>query len=459
MEARNVKGTKDIYGSDSQCYQYVENLMKGIAELFNYNEMRPPVLEHSEVFVRGVGEGSDVVRKEMYTFDDKGGRSLTLRPEFTAGIMRLIVQNKLYATSDLPIKAYYLGNVFRYERPQLGRYRQFEQFGVENVGSSSYLSDVDVIALAYTILQTLGLEDIKVKINTLGDEESRNAYKAALKEYFADKVDSMCDDCKERYNLNPLRILDCKVPEDQEIVKGAPKMLDYISIPSKQRFDNVLESLESLQIPFEVDDTLVRGLDYYSETVFEFHYTSNKGTDYGALGAGGHYDKLVAEMGGPDLSGVGFSFGIERIISVMVDDGLLDDVADACEIYVLPMSEETKQVALELAMMLRCEMHRVEVNLEGGKIGNQIKKAVKHHAELAIIIGEDELKNGTVIIKKLNEESQEVVPVDNIVEYIDGYYDAMHQHHHHEGCCCEGEHEDDDEDCGCGCGGHHHHDN
>ena len=440
MEARNVKGTKDIFGNESRYYQYVENLMKGIAELFGYDEMRPPVLEHSEVFVRGVGEASDVVRKEMYTFDDKGGRSLTLRPEFTAGIMRLIVQNKLYA-EDLPIKAYYTGNVFRYERPQLGRYRQFEQFGVENVGSNSYLSDVEVIALAFTILQTLGFEDIKVKINTLGDEESRNAYREALKEYFKGHIENMCEDCHERFVINPLRILDCKVPSDQEIVKDAPRMLDYISIPAKQRFDDVLAELESLGIPFEVDDTLVRGLDYYSETVFEFHYVSKKGVDYGAIGAGGHYDKLVSEMGGPALAGVGFSFGVERIISVLLDNELLEEINGDVLIDVLPMSEEAKALGLEIAVNLRCSGYRTEINLEGGKIGNQIKKALRKGAQIAIILGDDEIQNGTVVIKNLKESTQEVIDVDQLVDYIDHFF---------------GE-EDGECECGCGCGHHHEH--
>lgn len=441
MDIRNVKGTKDIYGKEAYCYQYVENLMKAVTELFNYQEMRPPVLEHSEVFIRGVGESSDVVRKEMYTFLDKGERSLTLRPEFTAGIMRLIVQNKLYATSDLPIKVYYLGNVFRYERPQLGRYRQFEQFGVENVGSSSYLSDVDTITLAYTILNSLEFENVKVKINTLGDEESRQNYKKALLDFFKDKVEGMCDDCKERYKLNPLRILDCKVPSDQEIIKDAPKMSDYISSQSKERFNKVLKALEELDIPYEVDDTLVRGLDYYSETVFEFHYQSQKGVDYGAIGAGGHYSKLILEMGGPSLEGIGFSFGIERIIAIMSDNGLFDNATNAPQIYICPMSEQGQKQGLMLADMFRCFAYKTDINLEGGKIGNQIKKAAKAGASLAIIIGDDEIKNETVIVKDLANETQEVVKVEEIDEYIENFFNKEDE------CCCQDEHT-------CCCGHH-----
>ena len=274
MAVNNVKGTRDIIGEEANAFNYIENLLKQICELFAYNEVRPPVLEHTELFVRGVGESSDVVRKEMYTFLDKAERSVTLRPEFTAGIMRLIVQNKLLNTNELPFKAYYVGPVFRYERPQLGRYRQFSQFGVEAVGNNSPEIDVETIALAYTILTSLNLENVSIRINTLGDDESRENYKKALKAYFAQYLDQMCPDCHSRYELNPLRILDCKVPEDQKIVEGAPKMKDFLSENAKNRFNKVLALLDDMSIPYEVDDTLVRGLDYYSETVYEFHMSS-----------------------------------------------------------------------------------------------------------------------------------------------------------------------------------------
>ena len=222
----NVKGTHDVFLDENNAYEMVESMMKSIAELYGYNGVRPPVLEYSQVFSRGVGESSDIVRKEMYTFLDKGGRELTLRPEFTAGIMRLVIQNKLYATNELPLKLYYNGPVFRYERPQLGRYRQFNQFGVESIGNNSPINDVEVIVLAYTILCSLGLEGVTLKINTLGDDTSRDNYRKALKEYFAKHIENMCEDCKSRYELNPLRILDCKVSEDRPIIDKAPKNLN-----------------------------------------------------------------------------------------------------------------------------------------------------------------------------------------------------------------------------------------
>ncbi len=430
MSIINVKGTHDIIGGEADSYTYVENLMEQIASFFAFQQVRPPVLEHSELFVRGVGESSDVVRKEMYTFDDKGGRSLTLRPEFTAGIMRLIVQNKLLATNELPLKCYYCGPVFRYERPQLGRYRQFNQFGVESVGHGSPYADVEVIALAYTILINLGLQNVKIKINTLGDEASRNAYRAALKDFFKDKIEHMCSDCQMRYEINPLRILDCKVPEDQELVKDAPKMSGYISEESQKRFNIVLKALEELQIPYEVDDTLVRGLDYYSETVFEFHYLSNKGNNYGAIGAGGHYDKLVQEIGGPDLPGVGFSFGVERIVSVLTDDDLLSqDNSMHLDAYVMPIGEESKQYAMMVADDVRLLGYRVDMCFDNVKVGNMFKRAEKKNAKLAIIVGEEEIKNNKVIIKNMQTQEQITVDYDKLGDTCDELLDTAE-------CCC-----------------------
>ena len=435
----NVKGTHDIIGGEAENYAYVENLMSQIASFYAFRPVRPPVLEHTDLFVRGVGEASDVVRKEMYTFDDKGGRSLTLRPEFTAGIMRLIVQNKLLATAtELPLKTYYCGPVFRYERPQLGRYRQFNQFGVESVGHNSPINDVEIISMAYTMLFSLGLENVTIKINTLGDDASRNAYKAALKEFFADKIENMCEDCKSRYELNPLRILDCKVPEDQEIVKGAPKMSDYLNEESRVRFHKVLDALAMLEIPFEVDDTLVRGLDYYSDTVFEFHYVSEKGNDYGAIGAGGHYDKLVHEIGGPDAPGIGFSFGIERLVSVIQDDNLVPQGLDSgCDVYVMALGEENKIHGLLLADKARLLGYRADMCFDDTKVGNMFKRAEKKGAKLAVIIGDNEVKENKVVIK--NMENKEQIEV-SLEEYEDKLLELLSpEENKHQRECCEGE--------------------
>ena len=419
MAVNNVKGTRDIIGEEANAFNYIENLLKQICELFAYNEVRPPVLEHTELFVRGVGESSDVVRKEMYTFLDKAERSVTLRPEFTAGIMRLIVQNKLLSTNELPFKAYYVGPVFRYERPQLGRYRQFSQFGVEAVGNDSAEIDVETIVLAYTILTSLNLENVSVKINTIGDDETRVNYRNALKEYFGKHLDQMCSDCHTRYELNPLRILDCKVPEDQKIVAGAPKMKDYLSSKAKERFNKVLSLLDAMEIPYEVDDTLVRGLDYYAETVYEFRYVSSKGNDYGAIGGGGHYDKLVKELGGPDVAGVGFSFGVDRLYSILKDDELLPDGLDnPIEMYVMPMGEVAKTLAMQTAAALRISGYRVDMCFEEAKLGNMFKRAERKGAQFAIIIGENEVNNQEAIIKNLATTEQKSVPVNKLIETI-----------------------------------------
>ena len=420
----NVKGTHDVFMDEANAYSACEDLMCEIAKCYAFHEVRPPVMEYSDVFIRGVGEGSDVVRKEMYTFEDKAGRLVTLRPEFTAGIMRLVVQNKLYATNELPLKLFYVGPVFRYERPQLGRYRQFNQFGVESIGHDSPYNDVEVIALAYTILQTLGLEDITLKINTLGDEETRNNYREALKNYFAPHIENMCEDCKSRYELNPLRILDCKVPQDHELGLKAPKISDYLSSNSKQRFDKVLDVLSELEIPYEVDESLVRGLDYYSETVFEFHYCSKAGNNYGAIGAGGHYGKLMQDLGGPDYPGVGFSLGIERVISVLKDDGLIGDSSSELDIYAMPLGEKCKTHAQSLACMLRTYCYRVDMCFDDVKMGNMFKRATNKKAKYALIIGENELANKTVILKDLSTQEQLIINEDELIDKLDELFES-----------------------------------
>ncbi|HNX15787.1 MAG TPA: histidine--tRNA ligase [Bacilli bacterium] len=452
MEINNVKGTHDVFAGEAAAYSQVEALMKNIAELFAFMEVRPPVIEHSEVFVRGVGESSDVVRKEMYTFLDKGKRSLTLRPEFTAGIIRMMVQNKLLFTSELPLKVYYNGPVFRYERPQLGRYRQFNQFGVESVGSNSPLCDLEVMVLAYTILTSLGLENVTIKINTLGDEASRDAYRQALKEYFKDSVAKMCPDCQSRYEMNPLRILDCKVPEDQAIVKGAPKIDQYLSEASKERFKIITEYLDSFAIPYEFDNTLVRGLDYYSETVFEFHYVSEKGNDYGAIGGGGHYDKLVKELGGPDMPGIGFSFGIERIVSILRDNNLIPDDIPAFELsfYVIPVGGKAQLMAHTLATNIRLLGYSADICFDDIKLAAMFKRAEKKGAKYAIIIGEDEINKHKVIIKNLVSKEQIVVVQE---DFEDKIVEIMEDDSHHCSCGCHDGDDCDchDEDCDCDC--------
>ena len=421
MESKNnVKGTRDILPSETEGFIKIESVLRTIASLYSYHEIRTPILEYSEVFARGVGEGSDIVRKEMYTFLDKGERSVTMRPEFTAGIIRSVIQNKLYATNELPLKLYYVGPAFRYERPQLGRYRQFTQFGVESVGNNNVYNDFEVISMAYSMLYSLGLTEVKVKINCLGDNETRTSYREALKAYFKPHLASMCEDCKQRYELNPLRILDCKVPEDHLLAKDAPKINDYLSASSKERFDALINALKESEIPFEIDDQLVRGLDYYSETVFEFHYVSKKGNNYGAIGAGGHYSHLLKELDGPDMPGIGFSFGVERLYSVLKDDELLPtNIENPLMFYVMPLDKSVWAYAHNVATIIRLCGYRTDLCFDQIKLGNMFKRATKKGAKYAIIIGEDEKNNEEVVLKNLASGEQRNIQLSLLEDVID----------------------------------------
>ena len=476
MEINLPKGTHDVILDEARGFQYIEETMKGIADAYGFNEMRTPIFEHTELFQRSVGESSDVVRKEMYTFLDKGNRSITLRPEITAGIMRSIVTNKLYATQqDLPIKAWYLGPTFRYERPQAGRFRQFNQFGVESVGINSYLADAEVIMLGYTSLLLLGFKNVTLKINTLGDKQSRDNYRIALKQYFEKHIESMCPDCKQRYEINPLRILDCKVPEDQELCKNAPKMSDSLSAEAKEYFDKICKVLDSYQIKYEIDDGLVRGLDYYSHVVFEFHYTSKNGMNLGAIGAGGHYDNLLSEVGGPSYAGVGYAFGVERVYSVMMDEGLLPSNSDAHHISVMALDDSALLMGYDLATALRASGFRTDYMLEAKGFKQHFKRAERKGSLVACIIGENEIKNNVVIVRDLEKQEQREIPNEHVIEVVEQLIvskeqEKMHhcdcgcEHDEHE-CCCGNEH-DEDHECCCGhdhddgehechCGHHH----
>jgi histidyl-tRNA synthetase len=417
-----VKGTHDVVLDEADRYTYIEELLKSEAEVFGFREFRTPIIEYSDLFVRSVGDSSDIVRKEMYTFLDKGDRSITLRPEFTAGIVRAMVEGKMFVNQDYPVKAYYVGPCFRYERPQQGRYRQFNQFGVETIGTSSPLRDVETITLAYLGLKLLGFENVELKINTLGDEKTRVAYRQALKEYFLPHISSMCEDCKARYETNVLRILDCKVDSDRILIEKAPKIGDYLTEEAKSSFEFIKSELDRAKIPYSLDETLVRGLDYYSGVVFEFHYTSKSGKNYGAIGAGGHYSNLVNELGGPNIEGIGFAMGIERLASVMEDDGLFDsDILATIDLYVMPLGGLDKE-ALELAEKLRLFGFKTEVCLEDKGISQMFKKAERRGAKYALIFGKDELDKGTYNLKDLETKEQKSIGKDKLIETLDGLF-------------------------------------
>ena len=416
-----VKGTHDVIGAEANAYAEISNLFAMVAENHGFQPIQTPVLEHTEVFDRSSGDSSDVVRKEMYTFDDKAGRSITLRPEGTAGVMRAIVSNKLYATPDLPLKFHYACSAYRYERPQLGRYREFRQLGVECVGEDSVLLDVEIISLAYRFLSELGFQNLKIKINTLGDKESRANYKEALKAYFSKHIDSMCEDCKQRLQLNPMRILDCKVPEDQEIVAGAPKIADYLTEASKKRYEETLRLLEALEIPYEEKPTLVRGLDYYGEVVFEIACLSPEGKDYGAICGGGHYEGILSAFDGPnDIDvGVGFGMGLERVYSLMKDFGLLNGMGLSSEVYVMPLGEDVMETAFLLATSLREAGFATLMPYKPGKLGSYFKKAERAGARFAVLLGEEEVQKDVVQVKNLLTQKQEEVAIENLIEYLD----------------------------------------
>ncbi len=417
MEYTVLKGTHDIINNEAYNYSYIENLLSNIARIYNFKEFRTPIIEKTSLFVRSVGESSDVVRKEMYSFLDKGEREITLRPEFTAGIIRSIVNNKLLF-NDVPVKAFYCGPVFRYERPQLGRYRQFNQFGIEIVGSNSYLREVECIVFGYNALKMLGFKDVRLVINTLGDANSRKLYKEKLVEYFSKHIDEMCTDCHERLEINPLRILDCKNEDDQHIIFNAPKISDFLSKESNERFQNILNCLDILGVEYTVDERLVRGLDYYSETVFEYHYTSEKGINYGAIGGGGFYNSLVKEIGGPDVSGVGLSFGIERLFNILKDNNLLAK-DDGLDVYIIPIDNISNQYLSVLFTTIRDYGFSCDINLESSSFSSSFKKAERNNAKFAIIVGEEEVNTHILTVKNIATKEQFKVVENDLISFLD----------------------------------------
>ena len=411
------RGTYDAFYGDALNIEKITKILKDVASSYAYFPIHTPIYESTDLFTRSAGESSDIVTKEMFDFMDKGGRHISLRPEVTAGVMRAIVTNKLYATKDLPLKLQYFGPAFRYDRPQAGRYRQFNQFGVEQVGVTTAFEDAETIIMGYECLKRLGFPHVILKINSIGDLESRANYKVALKEYFKDKIDGMCSDCKHRYETNPLRILDCKVPQDQELVKDAPKMGNYLNEPSQARFDEVLSILDRAGVEYEVDPTLVRGLDYYSHVVFEFHFISNEGTNLGALGGGGHYDNLLKEVGGPELSSVGFAFGVERLNSLLKEISPETYETDSIDAYIVTLGE-VKEKAFEIATTLRRNSLKVDIGFTGKSMKAQIKIALRKNAKYLVIIGEDEIKNELYQLKNLETQEQVSLSVEDIISKI-----------------------------------------
>lgn len=417
-----ARGTNDIYGLDAKKWRAVEDIITQITTVYDYSEIRTPIFEHTEVFKRE-NDSSDMVNKEMYTFTDNGGRSLTLRPEGTAGVVRSFVENKMYGNSaDLPLKLYYRGPMFRYERPQKGRMRQFNQFGVEVIGAKSAMLDVECIAMGYTLLKALGINSVTIHINTLGDDESRANYRTALKNHFENHIAEMCSDCKRRFVQNPLRLLDCKVDAELDIMKSAPKMSDYLNEESKAYFEEVKAGLDALEIPYVISDKLVRGLDYYSHTVFEAIADSETLGSKVAVFGGGRYDKLVEYFEGPALSGVGFAAGMECLIMMAEAEGNELASEDGIDAYVMCLSPSAQIKALELTTMLRASGYIANMDVQNRSFKAQFKSVARYNAKFAIIIGEDELAQGVVNVKHIASQEQVTIPYDSLIDHLDAYF-------------------------------------
>ena len=416
-EYRTPKGTQDILPSETKKWLMVEELIRSLCYYYGYDEIRTPIFEDTGVFKRE-NDSSDMVNKEMYTFSVNGKDSLTLRPEGTAGVVRSLVQHKLYANSDLPVKLYYLGPMFRHEQPQSGRYRQFNQFGIENIGCKSPIVDAEVIALGYSIVKVLGLSQVKILINTLGDEQSRNRYRVVLQEYFKDTVEELCPDCQRRYEQNPLRILDCKVDYEHPKMANVPSMADSLNEESRAYFDEVLRALEVLEIPYEIDDKLVRGLDYYTHTVFEVVSIHPQSGSQATIFGGGRFDELVKYFGGPDMSGVGFALGIERLLILAKAEQISLAEDEAKDVYIMALgSVGTKP--LELASECRANGYTTEFNILPRSLKAQFKSVDRFKAKVAVIVGEEELANNQVNIKNTSTGEQVTVLFDEMIATIE----------------------------------------
>ena len=418
MKINKIKGTVDYFNDEVLKYRFIEEKARKIASEFGYQEIITPVFESTDVFARGVGEGTDIVTKEMYTFKDRSDKSITLRPEGTAGVSRAYVENKLYVQPGLR-KLFYYMPMFRCERPQAGRLRQFTQFGIEALGPGSAYLDADVINFAYKFLIDLGIKNIKVCINTIGSIEGRAKYEEVLKEYFSKHIDSMCEDCKVRLEKNPLRILDCKVDADTEIMHNAPKIIDYLSEEDKAYFNKVLNTLDYLEIPYEVDDKLVRGLDYYNNTVFEFKYDQpGSPIDGLTLLGGGRYNGLSKAFDGPETEAIGFATGVERLMIVLDELNAFKFDNSTADITVIHLGEETLHQALGLANDLRSKGLRVEVAYSSHNLKPQFKLAERAHSKYILILGGDEIENNTVKVKNTELKTEEVIKLDELNEYF-----------------------------------------
>ena len=405
------KGTKDILPEQVYKWQYVEEKFAELCERYGFKEIRTPVFEHTELFTRGVGDTTDIVQKEMYTFEDHGHRSITLKPEGTSPAVRAFIEHKQYAEVQ-PTKYYYVTPCYRYEKPQAGRLREFHQFGIETFGTGDMLADAEVICFANDFLSEMGVTDIRLRINSVGCPECRKKHRETLKDFLKPNYDKLCNTCKDRYERNPMRIIDCKSPECQEIVKGAPMMIDYLCDDCREAFEELQRNLDALGIEYEVDPTIVRGLDYYTKTAFEF-VTDAIGAQETVCG-GGRYDHLVEEVGGPPIPGVGFGLGIERLLLLMENLGVGIPEPDAVDAFIAVMGDEAKAWGLKLLRELRQKGLKVQMDTLARNVKGQFKYANRLGARYTVVIGDDEIKAGVVSLKEMATSEQREVKMENL---------------------------------------------
>jgi histidyl-tRNA synthetase len=411
------KGTMDLYGDSGRNFIYLQNLINDLCEKYNYEYIKVPMFEASELFHRGVGETTDIVTKETYDFVDRGNRNMTLRPEGTAGVIRSFIENKMYASPNQPVKLYYIGSNFRYERPQSGRLREHTQFGVEVLGTDDEMVDAEIISIAVNLFKIIGLKEVVVKINSLGDTESRENYKEALINHFKPRIDELCDDCILRLEKNPLRVLDCKIDASHELMKTAPKTIDYLNSMSKERFSKVQDYLDALEIEYVVDTNLVRGLDYYSHTVFEIQASIEGFGSQNTICGGGRYNNLVESLGGPSTPGMGFGMGLERLLLALEKEQINLTSEERLDLYIANISSEREEV-FAIVESLRLSGFRVETDYLNKNLKGQFKSIERLNPKYFIIIGDDELKSGQVRIKDNDTKEEENIGIYDIIDYL-----------------------------------------
>lgn len=413
MKYSKIKGTQDIFGEDIKYWNYLEKNLRDIFIKYGYHEIRTPIFEKTDLFNRSIGENTDVVQKEMYTFEDKGKRSITLRPEGTAPTVRAYVENSMINYGQ-PYKLYYMGPMFRYEKPQSGRYRQFHQAGAEIFGTDYPVADAELISMLDSFFKNIGLKNYTIKINSIGSTKSRELYKEKLREYYSDKLDSLCEDCQRRYDTNIMRLLDCKI--DKEYSKNAPSILESLTDEDKEHFEMVKKYLDSFGINYKVDPSIVRGLDYYNLTAFEVEHK-----DLGAqsaIAAGGRYDGLVKEIGGPATPAIGFGIGLERVVLAMKEENIEIENPELIDVYIAYMGEKSAQEAIKISNILRSRGIKTFLNISKRNVGGQLKHSNKINAKFSVILGEEELEKDIVTFRDMDTGEQTQVEKSWFVDLI-----------------------------------------